>query len=91
MEMLVKVKAPQHMLINDHCEVVVNVIGTGRIIEGLPAFTAKPFTFHPTQYAMVVDHDGLHNYALAACLDTYKQKVIDKSIEAMNNAKRATA
>lgn len=89
--MLVKVKAPQHLLINDHCEVVVNVIGTGRIIEGLPSFTAKSFTFHPTQYTMVVDHDGLYNYALSACLDAYKQNSIDKAIDGMNNVKRATA
>ena len=91
MEMLVKVKAPQHLLINDHCEVVVNVLGTGRMIEELPSFVPKSFTFHPTQYTMVIDHDGLYNYVLGACLDAYKQQVINNTIEAMNNAKRAIA
>ncbi len=89
--MLVKLKVPQHLLINDHCEVVVNVMGTGRMIEEQPSFQPRSFTFHPTQYTMVVDHDGLYNYVLGACLDAYKQGVIDKTIEAMNKAQKATA
>lgn len=77
-EMMIKCKLPNHLLASDKTEVVVNILGYGEIVDGLPSFKPTSFTFSPVQFSKIIDQVGAYNYCLETSLDAYKNHLITR-------------